>query len=78
MCLLPFSVQVVVGIMRVVVTGGGGYVGYHVGWVLSRGGHHVILLDLTPPDPEWQVTAPLALHDALSKGQVREREMVEV
>ncbi|KAK3859490.1 hypothetical protein Pcinc_034402 [Petrolisthes cinctipes] len=54
--------------MRVVVTGGGGYVGYHVGWVLSKGGHHVTLLDLTPPDPEWQVTAPLALHDALTKG----------
>ncbi|KAK4302332.1 hypothetical protein Pmani_025569 [Petrolisthes manimaculis] len=54
--------------MRVVVTGGGGYVGYHVGWVLSKGGHHVTLLDLTPPDPEWQVTAPLALHDALNKG----------
>ncbi|KAG0711677.1 Short-chain dehydrogenase/reductase family 42E member 1 [Chionoecetes opilio] len=51
--------------MRVVVTGGGGYVGYHVGWALSRGGHHVTLLDLTPPDPEWADTAPRALWDVL-------------
>ncbi|XP_063845832.1 short-chain dehydrogenase/reductase family 42E member 1-like isoform X2 [Scylla paramamosain] len=54
--------------MRVVVTGGGGYVGYHVGWALSQGGHDVTLLDLQPPDPEWRETAPRALWDALPRG----------
>ena len=55
--------------MRVVVTGGGGYVGYHIGWALSRTGHDVALLDLVAPDPEWEETAPHALHDALPDGQ---------
>ncbi|XP_063600059.1 short-chain dehydrogenase/reductase family 42E member 1-like [Penaeus indicus] len=51
--------------MKVVVTGGGGYVGYHVGWAIARGGHEVVLLDVAAPDPEWATTAPEALHDAL-------------
>lgn len=51
--------------MKVVVTGGGGYVGYHVGWAIARGGHEVSLLDVAAPDPEWATTAPEALHDAL-------------
>ncbi|ROT74082.1 hypothetical protein C7M84_007438, partial [Penaeus vannamei] len=53
------------GAMKVVVTGGGGYVGYHVGWAIARGGHEVSLLDVAAPDPEWATTAPEALHDAL-------------
>ncbi|CAL4113275.1 unnamed protein product [Meganyctiphanes norvegica] len=51
--------------MRVVVTGGCGYVGYHVGWALSRGGHHVLLYDVSLPHTLWEDTASLALHDAL-------------
>ncbi|XP_042864501.1 short-chain dehydrogenase/reductase family 42E member 1-like [Penaeus japonicus] len=54
--------------MKVVVTGGGGYVGYHVGWVIARGGHEVTLLDIAAPDPEWATTAPEALRDALPDG----------
>ncbi|CAL4067047.1 unnamed protein product, partial [Meganyctiphanes norvegica] len=54
--------------MKVVVTGGGGYVGYHVGWVLSRGGFDVVLYDLSRPDPEWEELAPKALWDALPEG----------
>lgn len=54
--------------MKVVVTGGGGYVGYHVGWAIARGGHEVVLLDVAAPDPEWATTAPEALHDALPDG----------
>ncbi|XP_050709430.1 short-chain dehydrogenase/reductase family 42E member 1-like isoform X2 [Eriocheir sinensis] len=53
---------------KVVITGGGGYVGYHIGWALSRGGHPVTLLDLKPPDPEWSKTAPRALWDSLPPG----------
>ncbi|XP_068248949.1 short-chain dehydrogenase/reductase family 42E member 1-like [Palaemon carinicauda] len=53
--------------MKVVVTGGGGYVGFHVGWAISQGGHNVILVDLTPPDPEWYDLAPKVLYDALPK-----------
>lgn len=58
--------------MRVVVTGGCGYVGFHIGWAIAQGGHHVTLLDLNPPDPEWHTTAPLALWDALPVGEFNE------
>lgn len=53
--------------MKVVVTGGGGYVGFHVGWAIAQGGHEVILLDLARPDPEWHDLAPKVLYDALPK-----------
>ncbi|XP_064095954.1 short-chain dehydrogenase/reductase family 42E member 1-like [Macrobrachium nipponense] len=53
--------------MKVVVTGGAGYVGFHVGWAIAQGGHEVTLLDLTRPDPEWHDLAPQVLYDALPR-----------
>ena len=57
--------------MLFAVTGGGGYTGYHIGWKLSEGGHDVLLLDIKPPDPVWEETAPQVLYDALPSGKYR-------
>ncbi len=39
--------------MRVVIIGGGGYIGFHIGVEMKQRGHDVTLFDLFPPHSEW-------------------------
>lgn len=39
--------------MKFLVTGGGGYVGFHIGLKLVECGHQVILLDVKRPSEKW-------------------------
>jgi UDP-glucose 4-epimerase len=39
--------------MRVVIIGGAGYIGYHIGLDLYHRGHTVTLFDLSYPNEEW-------------------------
>lgn len=39
--------------MRVLIVGGSGYIGFHIGLELQARGHEVTLFDLCPPNPMW-------------------------
>lgn len=36
------------------ITGGGGYLGYHIGKLLKSNGHRVVLFDRAKPPPIWK------------------------
>ncbi len=48
--------------MRAIVTGGTGFIGSHIVDMLCADGHHVGVMDISPPAKEWSVPSGVAVH----------------
>jgi len=59
--------------LKFVIVGGGGYIGYHIGVDLVTKGHEVLLLDIREPDEEWVQDALLCSEFLDRKGKLKFR-----
>ena len=56
--------------MSILITGGAGYIGSHMTWLLNEAGHHVVVMMISR-----QGTASPFLHLPFFEGSIRDKEL---